>query len=368
MINVLIPTMPDDTHALFVHLALKEVGHKSLLWYTADFPTEQTHSFEIKNKNVIWNASGSDFKINNEKFDIVWNRRPRAPIMPSFLHPNDLENANKENMAFYQNFWQVIAPDAFWINGYENSKRANCKLLQLKIAAEIGLKIAPTLVSNDPKRIKNFITSYKKGEVIYKTLYQVMWISKEEVRLTYTKEISLDDLPCDSILQSAPGIFQKKIPKAFELRVNYMGNHVIAAKLNSQQHPKAIADWRFAPTLELSIEQFELPEAIDKKCREFMKKLGLVFGCFDFIVTPDNEYYFLEINEQGQFLWIEEVNPDIKMLDAFVNFLTNKSCSDLSKRSPSLSCADFVTDVNKLRNKALELHKNPDVIDSNLKN
>ncbi len=66
-----------------------------------------------------------------------------------------------------------------------------------------------------------------------------------------------------------------------------------------------------------------------------MKKLGLVFGCFDFIVTPDNEYYFLEVNEQGQFLWIEEVNPDIKILDAFVNLLISKGKSISSKKSLS---------------------------------
>ncbi len=95
-----------------------------------------------------------------------------------------------------------------------------------------------------------------------------------------------------------------------------------------------------------------------------MKKLGLVFGCFDFIVTPDNEYYFLEINEQGQFLWIEEVNPDIKMLDAFVNFLINKNSPVVSKQS--LSCTDFVTQVNSLRIQALELHKNPDSINNKI--
>lgn len=29
------------------------------------------------------------------------------------------------------------------------------------------------------------------------------------------------------------------------------------------------------------------------------------FGCFDFIVTLDNDYVFLECNPNGQWLWIE---------------------------------------------------------------
>ena len=36
-----------------------------------------------------------------------------------------------------------------------------------------------------------------------------------------------------------------------------------------------------------------------------MRKMGLVFCALDFIVTQDDEYVFLEVNEQGQFLWIE---------------------------------------------------------------
>jgi len=54
-----------------------------------------------------------------------------------------------------------------------------------------------------------------------------------------------------------------------------------------------------------------------------MRKMGLVFGSLDFIVTPNDEYIFLEVNEQGQFLWMEEYNLDFKMLDIFVNFLVS---------------------------------------------
>lgn len=79
------------------------------------------------------------------------------------------------------------------------------------------------------------------------------------------------------------------------------------------------------PIEELPIEAVEIPNVIDQKCRMLMESLGLVFGCFDFIVTPDGEYYFLEVNESGQFLWIEKLRPEIKMLDIFTEFLINKN-------------------------------------------
>jgi biotin carboxylase len=36
-----------------------------------------------------------------------------------------------------------------------------------------------------------------------------------------------------------------------------------------------------------------------------MNELGLVFGTVDLRVTDDNEYVFLEVNPQGQFLYVE---------------------------------------------------------------
>ena len=75
----------------------------------------------------------------------------------------------------------------------------------------------------------------------------------------------------------------------------------------------------------MSIEPYVLPNSLEQQIRAFMKKMGLVFGSLDFIVSEDHEYIFLEVNEQGQFLWIEDANPDIKMLDIFVNFLLSNS-------------------------------------------
>lgn len=36
-----------------------------------------------------------------------------------------------------------------------------------------------------------------------------------------------------------------------------------------------------------------------------MDAFNLMFGAFDFIVTPRNEWVFLEVNPNGQWLWLE---------------------------------------------------------------
>jgi glutathione synthase/RimK-type ligase-like ATP-grasp enzyme len=363
MVNVLIATKPDDTHALYVKLALEKKGHHATLWQTADFPQQQTQTFKLINDEMTWSFRGVNLEMSTQKkFDAVWLRRPRKPVSSSIIHADDYENTNNELNAFFKNIWHVIEPDAFWINPVEKLSAANCKLKQLKIAAEIGLNTPKTLVSNDAKEIKKFISEYPENEVIYKTLHPVYWPGKNEtsIRLTYTKSIKLAQLPSDAILQNAPGIFQQKINKDFELRITYFGEHAIAAKLRSQEHPKGMMDWRYVPRNELIVEPFTLPETIHKKCKTLMKKLGIVFGCFDFIVTPEGDYYFLEVNEQGQFLWIEDSNPKIKMLDAFTEFLVH-CASDFKwhESDNTLSMRDFNDEVAILQNDALNIHIRP---------
>ena len=158
-------------------------------------------------------------------------------------------------------------------------------------------------------------------------------------------------------MQSTAGIFQKKIAKAFELRVTYFGTYPVAIKLCSQEHPQGQIDWRAIPDEELVTQPYELPDEINNKCKALMDAFGLLFGCFDFIVTPDNEYYFLEINEQGQFLWIEDLNPDIKMLDIFTEFLIAKNKQFIYKENKNaISLSDFSMKVSAIKTKALTQH------------
>ena len=43
---------------------------------------------------------------------------------------------------------------------------------------------------------------------------------------------------------------------------------------------------------------------------------GLNFSAMDLIVTPDDRYVFLENNPNGQFIFVEEMVPELAMTDA----------------------------------------------------
>jgi len=357
LVNILIPTQPDDSHAAFVKIAIEKKGHRAILWYTRDYPTLQTHTFRLDNEAITWESDGATTGMSSTQFDVVWYRRARSPVMPTSMHEEDVENAKKENAMFYQSFWEMIAQDALWINSPDSRQAANCKPLQLKAAAKVGLRYPSTLMSNDPKKIKAFIENNASLGVVYKTFSPLMWFGDSESWLTYAGPITIDQLPSDDILQAVPGIFQVQIKKQYELRVTYFGDYYVAVKINSQIHPKAKQDWRFAPVNELDLSRVFLPDDIDKKCRKLMIELNLEFGCFDLIVTPDNEYYFLEVNEQGQFLWVEDVNPEIPMLDIFADFLINKGKYDSGERLPVITMNEIRTETGKLIDEAVMHHQ-----------
>ena len=148
-----------------------------------------------------------------------------------------------------------------------------------------------------------------------------------------------------------PGIYQPEIRKKYELRVTCFGDYIVAAKIDSQSHDDGKLDWRAIQGNNLDIQPYKLPSIIENNLREFMRQAGIVFGSFDFIVTKDNEYIFLEVNEQGQFLWIEEFNPEFKMLDIFINFILNKS------RNYEWSLTDNIHSIEKYRNTMKALSK-----------
>ena len=52
--NRLIATELDDTHTLFVKLAIKHYRHNCLFWFTADMPTQQINSIYLSNDDYCW--------------------------------------------------------------------------------------------------------------------------------------------------------------------------------------------------------------------------------------------------------------------------------------------------------------------------
>jgi glutathione synthase/RimK-type ligase-like ATP-grasp enzyme len=101
-------------------------------------------------------------------------------------------------------------------------------------------------------------------------------------------------------------IFQAYVPKRFELRVTVIGNQVFAAEIHSQLTNHTRYDWRRYDLSRTPHLRHELPPEIQDKCVRLVEQLELSYGAIDMVLTPEGRYVFLEINPNGQYLWIEE--------------------------------------------------------------
>lgn len=338
MTKVLIPTTVDDEHARAVACAATAKGIEAIRWFGDDFPSRDTIAFHFDEAQMQrrW-ISVNGVKVDETSIDVVWLRRPSPPRLPPIIHPDDRVTAATENMLLFRSQWYALAPNAAWINPYGAHLRALSKLEQLRLAPQVGLNIPPTLVSNDPDALLAFIRANKPYDVIYKSFYPARWqLGESRVAVLETSVVTEKTLPSNEILRATPGIFQRRANKAFEIRSTFFGAEEVTLRIHSQRHERGIVDWRSIPIDAIQAEPFSLPDHVRQACRRLMVELEIVFGCFDFIVTPEGEYVFLEVNEMGQFLWQDYLFPELFVLDIFLEFL----------RFPSF---DFTVDRTALR-------------------
>ena len=337
--RILILTEPGDLHAYAVAEALKAKGAEALLWHTPDFPTVGRESVLFGTGAMDVSVEGPDFHLPKVPFDSIWRRRP-SHVLAEELHPADREFANMECGLFRKALFRLLSPGAFWVNPPEAAIRSGLKLFQHRLAQQAGLTAPVTLYSNDPEAIRLFI-SEQGGKVVYKPFRGAAWSSDSGAWMTYTSLIGAKDLVEDEVLRFTPGIFQAVVPKAYEVRLTMVGTRAFAAKIHSQETELGKLDWRKAYH-ELKMEPTELPGEVIRSCQKVLDEIGLVFGCFDFIVTPQGDYVFLEVNEMGQFLFVEEYSG-LPLLDAFSELLLQGK-------------ADYAFNAGRPRVRALDIY------------
>lgn len=317
MKTVLILSQPNDIHATAVAEALARKNTECTLWQTSDFPTRATETVRFNQGRRSARLRGPDLEVSEHVIGTVWNRRPALVIDPARIHPGDHEFVELGCGTFRRSLLDTLAPEAFWVNPQHAVERTS-KLRQHQFALEVGLEMPDTLYTNDPDEIRAFLREHG-GRIVYKPFKMTAWKEDEKYLMTYTSLLTEEQLIEDELLCMVPSIYQSLVPKAYELRVTMMGRRAFTAKVLSQETRTGRLDWRRASD-ELRMEPFELPTEVVEQCQALMSKLDIVFGCFDFIVRPDGRYVFLEVNQAGQFLFVENETA-LPLLDAFAEFV-----------------------------------------------
>ena len=285
--------------------------------------------------------------MHGQRYDLrdtrtVWNRRHGRPKLRSDLDRRDSEFAMEQSQAHLRSFLSTLCPDALWVNRPEVAWSELDKIGQLRAARQVGLDVPPTLISNDPEEIRSFFEA-QGGDVVYKAYKLRAWAGEKSgaVYVNYTAPLTLRDLNEADALCTAPGIFQKRIERSYEIRITVFGREAVSARLDLEADQ---VDWRRGQgTSNLQVSPWQLPEDVKTRCLAYMRLCKLAFCCFDFIVTPAGDHVFLEANQMGQFLWVEEKAPEVSMLDTMCAFLMSGDRNfERAERPGPLSFADYL--------------------------
>lgn len=203
-------------------------------------------------------------------------------------------------------------------------RRLDSKEEQLKVADKIGLKIPETCLTNDPEEARKFIVKHQNVIAKMQTGFAIYEDGVESV--VFTNVINEDKLEELDTLLYCPMQFQKKIEKKKELRVTIVGRDVYAFEIDSQQSEAAKIDWR-KDGVNL-IDKWiltELPTDVEAKLLELLDVYHVDYGAIDIIVSPEDEYYFIEINAAGEFFWLDNLTEGNLISKSIADLLCDKA-------------------------------------------
>lgn len=296
---LIISTLADAaTDEVVQRLATLGVPHKRL--NTEQYPFSSTLTFRPENgPEKAW------LVLDDESMPApsgIWYRRLRTPSKPDGMDDGVYAFCLQENRAAL--LGSILGLAGRWMSHPTAVWQAEYKPFQLTLAAKVGLQIPRTIVTNAATAIREAFSEL--GEMIVKPVRSGYLTHEGQEFAIFTSRVLEEHLEELENAKWSPAIYQELIPKRFDLRVTIVGHKIYAAAIDSQSDPAAALDWRQTDNPRLPHHPVTLPEEISDKLLRMMASLRLTFGAVDMVLTPDGEYVFLEVNPNGQWLWIDD--------------------------------------------------------------
>jgi glutathione synthase/RimK-type ligase-like ATP-grasp enzyme len=140
------------------------------------------------------------------------------------------------------------------------------------------------------------------GGVVIKGLRAPLLEEADPPLFVYTERLSSARAATALTQELVPFILQQEIRPKLDVRVTVVDDQVFAAQLASVTRS---VDWR---TLRPpgDFKACNLPEDVENCCVNLVEQLGLRFGAIDLAIAADGTHYFLEINPNGEWGWLQK--------------------------------------------------------------
>jgi glutathione synthase/RimK-type ligase-like ATP-grasp enzyme len=309
--KIIVLAHPKDDHAAPVCWALEQAGYKAACWSGVS-PDEEERASLLMDKSPSIRLGAHVL----EQGDVLWLRQSEHQAMKS-------EESSSPSPSFFDELAHMFESlPVRCVNPYSALRMVRNKAVQLRVAQKSGLKVPETLFSNSPAAVREFFDRHP-NDAICKAFATHVWQQQGATDISVTETFSLNraDLPADDeVFTFAPAIYQEKVKKQFDVRMVLMGDRVYSFAVRT--HANSL-DWRHDAALRnVDIEHIATPASVESGVLRFAAAAGVCTGSLDFAVDRNGEWWFLEINEQGQFLWLDDFCPQSGLLEKFCAFLT----------------------------------------------
>ncbi|MFJ2805673.1 ATP-grasp ribosomal peptide maturase [Kitasatospora sp. NPDC087271] len=230
----------------------------------------------------------------------VYYRRPTVPEFPESMSSEARGVASAEARRGFGGLLSALR--CRWLPPPGRAADAEYKPFQLRVAAESGVRVPRTLITNDPEAAREFATGIGKP-VVYKPFTPIRGTLDGCSVAVYASVLQPGDADHPSISTTAH-LFQEWVPKAHEVRLTVVDGQLFAAEIHANSDAARV-DWR-SDYDSLTYRVCEPPSEIAVGVRRMLERLALPYGAFDFVVSPSGEWTFLEVNPNGQYGFIEQ--------------------------------------------------------------
>ena len=248
----------------------------------------------------------------------IWYRNPSTFAFPDALSATERQWAHTEAKLGLGGV--LVSLDTLWVNHPSRHADAVYKPRQLALAARCGLAVPTTAVTNDPDAARTFCGTASEPAVT-KAFGAVSITGEGGRKVAMTQRLSGADLSDLCGVEITAHQFQDWVPKAHDARVIAIGDAMFTVAIYAGSAASWL-DWR-TDYASLRYELMNPPEIVASGVRALMQELGLHYGALDFVVTPDGEWLFLEINPGGQYGWLE-AETGAPMTAALVDLLAGE--------------------------------------------
>lgn len=296
---VLIISAPEPTATAVLH-ELSAHPVEAVLLDIGEFPARLSLAAATTDTGA-WAGTihGDGVDVDLARVRSVYYRRPTRFSIPAGVSSSDAVLAEYEARL---GMGGVLASlDAPWLCHPHAVARAEYKPLQLRKLREAGLAVPRTLITNDHHEATRWAKQLD-GPIVCKQLSPIALEQDGKVRLSYTTRVDLAEIDPAALAVTAHCLQEQVVDKLFEVRVTMVGHDAFGVAIHTDSAAAAL-DWR-RDYGQLRYQPFDPPEPIVAGMRRYLDLMGLRYGCFDLVATPQG-YLAYECNAAGQYLWLE---------------------------------------------------------------